>query len=254
MIIESQSYSTPPLPNKHIYIEKQSFIDRLDRYFWRSDSVFATIADSLCPYKGISYLNSRCKRLMDLSIAIPAVVITIPAITILGVAKKLEDGGSMFFIQERVSNITGDVIRIRKVRCMHPYSDAGYDNIDIARGKAPYQDPRNTRLGSFMRRYQLEELPQLIQVLSGKLSLMGIRPAPEYVFEYLSDRWNEEKFRKWNAAYHSGRPGISGVNQVFGSGFKEDQDRFHYDVYYSQHASLGLDLYLLWKTLVRLLK
>ena len=131
---------------------------------------------------------------------------------------------------------------------MRPNSDAGSGNLQITKDLKPSEDPRNTRLGSFMRKYQLEELPQLLQVISGKLSLMGLRPNTEYGFEYLQDIWSKDRYNRWKDAYQSGRLGLSGVNQVFGSLLKEDDKRYHTDVFYTKHASLGLDLYLLWKT------
>lgn len=232
---------------------KQSIVENIDHYLRRNDCVLAELADTLCPYKGTDYLNSQTKRFLDLGVAIPAALVTAPAVMILGIAKKLEDGGTAFFIQERVGQHQGKTIDIIKIRCMQPKSDKGGENLQISRRLDASQDPRNTRLGTFMRKYQLEELPQLFQVIQGKLSVMGIRPDTQYGFDNLKEVWSEERYKKWVDAYRSAALGISGLYQVFGSSVKEDEDKFHLDMFYTKNASLGLDLYLIWKTAVKML-
>lgn len=228
-------------------------IEKIDRYLRRSDTAFSLLVNSVCPYKGKEYLNSRYKRLLDLLVAVPAVIITTPIIIILGFAKKLEDGESVFFVQERLGRRKGESIDLIKIRCMQPNSDFGRENLSIARGLTAAEDPRNTRLGTFMRRFQLEELPQLFQVIQGKLSVIGIRSNTQYGFDNLQEVWDEERYGRWAQAYQSGPLGLSGMTQVFGRGLKEDEKRFHSDVFYTKNASLGLDLYLLWKTALRLI-
>jgi len=231
---------------------KPGVIERIDQYLRRGDTVLAELANAVCPYKGEEYLNSRVKRWLDLGVAVPAAVVATPVVTLLGCAKKLEDGGSAFFVQERLGQHEGETIDVVKIRCMRPKSDAGMDNLQIARGLEPSEDPRNTRLGAFMRKYQLEELPQVFQVIQGKLSVMGIRPNTQYGFDNLQEVWGEERYDRWANAYHSAPLGVSGLNQVLGSKLKEDEKRYHMDVFYARNASLGLDLYLMWKTLTRL--
>jgi lipopolysaccharide/colanic/teichoic acid biosynthesis glycosyltransferase len=228
-------------------------VERLDRYLRGKDSVFAWLADKACSLKGEEYLNSRCKRYLDLSVAIPAAVVTSPLVISLGIAKKLEDGGSMFFVQQRLCHQPGETISLVKIRCMRPNSDKGIENYSIAQGQRADQDPRNTRLGCFLRHYQLEELPQFFQVIADKLSVIGIRPNTPAGFDYLRQYWNDERFSSWQKAYFSGPLGISGVNQLFGSRTKEDKKRYHTDIFYAKNASLGLDLYLIWKTFITLL-
>lgn len=232
---------------------KQGIVEKIDRYLRRSDTVLAELVNAVCPYKGTDYLNSRVKRFLDLGVAIPAAVIATPAVTLLGVAKKLEDGGSAFFVQERLGQHEGETIDLIKIRCMQPQSDVGGENLQIARGLEPSQDPRNTKLGAFMRKYQLEELPQVFQVIQGKLSVMGVRPNTQYGFDNLQEVWSNERYNRWTDVYHCAQLGVSGLYQVFGSNLKEDEKRFHLDVFYTKNASLGLNLYLLWKTASRLL-
>lgn len=245
-------------PNPTIQTQESSkprrgWIDRVDSYLRRTDTIIAELANSICPYKGEDYLNSKCKRLLDLSVAVPAAVISTPVVTVLGVAKKLEDGSSAFFVQERLSHNPGETMDLVKIRCMRSKSDVGMDNLQIARGLTPSEDPRNTKLGVFMRKYQLEELPQVFQVLQGKLSVMGVRPNTQYGFDNLQQVWSADRFNRWADAYRSGPLGVSGLNQAFGSKLKEEEKRFHLDVFYTKHASFGLDLYLLWRTAARLM-
>jgi len=251
--VDNQSSATTLSPSGVLEAHRRPFVEGLDRYFRNSDTVFARLANLICPYTGERYLNSQYKKLLDLAVSIPAAIVATPVITTLGFAKKVEDGGSIFFVQERLSNAPGETIDLIKIRCMKPHSDAGSGNLQIAQGLKPSEDPRNTKLGSFMRKYQLEELPQLFQVVLGKLSVIGLRPNTKYGFDNLQSTWGQDRFEKWRDAYQSGRLGLSGVNQVFGSPLKEDDKRYHTDVFYTKHASLGLDLYLLWKTATRLL-
>lgn len=223
-------------------------INKIDTYLRSSDTVLARVVDSICPYKGEEYLNSRYKRTLDLAISIPATVVTAPMVAALCLAKKIEDGGPAFFVQKRVDKTPGESIEIIKIRSMRPNSDRGRQSLQIAQGIKASEDPRNTKFGSFMRKYNLDELPQLFQVLSGKLSMVGIRLSSEGVFDYLEDVWTTDRFEKWKNAYQTTRLGLTGVNQIFGSSLKENNKRYHPDVFYTRHASLGLDLYLLWKT------
>lgn len=226
---------------------------KADRYFRRTDTFLARVANVAYSQYGADYINSRGKRVFDLSIGIPSTIVAAPIIAGLSITKRIEDGGSAFFIEQRLDTKLGNPIDIVKIRCMTPNADAKEGNLNIARGLEPHQDPRNTHLGRVMRRYQLEELPQLLQVLRGKLSLIGVRPIAQYGVDNLQRRWSAKRFQRWNQAYQSGPLGISGLNQTMGSDLKEDEKRFHLDVFYTKYASLGLDLYLLWKTALTML-
>jgi lipopolysaccharide/colanic/teichoic acid biosynthesis glycosyltransferase len=246
--------SSPEIPQSHESTpRKHGIVDKADRYFRRSDTPLAKLAYKICPYKGKEYLDGKCKvkRVLDIGVSIPAAVIAAPVISLLGIAKKLEDGGPAFFIQPRLGQHEGEKVNIVKIRSMKERSDNGIENIHIARGLKPSEDPRNTKFGAFMRNYQLEELPQLFQVVQGKFSMVGVRPEPQYGLDYIQEVWSEERCKRWTEAYHSGPLGLTGVNQIFGSKLKEDEKRFHPDVFFVKNDSLGLDLYLIWKTIVR---
>jgi lipopolysaccharide/colanic/teichoic acid biosynthesis glycosyltransferase len=223
----------------------------LDNLLRDEHSFLANSVNRICHLKGPDYLRSKWKRVFDLSFSIPAAIVATPFIISLGILKRREDGGSAFFVHERLNSIPGKTIKIFKVRCMKPNSDAGSDNSEIARNRQPWEDPRNTQLGVFMKKYNLEELPQLYQVVLGQLSLIGIRAAPKYVFDQLKELWSRERYKKWQTAYMSGKLGMTGINQIFGSKSNEEI-RYYLDVFYVNNASLGLDLYLLWRQLVQI--
>jgi exopolysaccharide biosynthesis polyprenyl glycosylphosphotransferase len=151
---------------------------------------------------------------------------------------KREDGGPVFFTQVR-TGLDGRSFRLIKFRSMRV--DASID------GEAHWtraRDPRVTVVGSFLRRTNLDELPQLINVLRGDMSLVGPRPEqPEYVERFRS------RYPKYNAR-HRVRSGVTGWAQV--NGYRGDtsiRQRLVHDLYYIENWSLALDLKILWRTL-----
>jgi lipopolysaccharide/colanic/teichoic acid biosynthesis glycosyltransferase len=229
----------------------------IDRYFRGNDTFLAKSLRLLDPQKGEDYLNSWSRRVLDLAVTVPAAIVSTPLIAVLGVAKKLEDGGSMFYIQERVKRgISEGTTKVVKIRCMQENSDKKEGNIGISFGLAPEDDPRNTKLGSFMRRFQLEELPQLFQVAKGDLSLIGIRSAPSYSFGYLNNSWGKKRFDNFLQFYQQCGNSLVDVATVLGTNFikGEEDNRYQAYAFYVNNASLGLDLYLLWRTFLKLTK
>jgi lipopolysaccharide/colanic/teichoic acid biosynthesis glycosyltransferase len=102
------------------------------------------------------------------------------------------------------------------------------------------EDPRRTPLGIWLRRFNLDEVPQLLNEVRGDMSLVGPRPLlPEYLGRYTPEQ----------ARRHDVRPGITGVAQVSGRNALSWPEKFALDVWYVDHASLGLDLRILWRTL-----
>jgi lipopolysaccharide/colanic/teichoic acid biosynthesis glycosyltransferase len=118
------------------------------------------------------------KRAFDLLVAAAGLVLIAPLLTLIAIAVKLDSGGPVLFRQERVGR-HGEIFRIRKFRSM--VQDAPRLGASITVGR----DPRITRVGHWLRRYKLDELPQLIDVLVGDMSLVGPRPeVPRYVALY----------------------------------------------------------------------
>jgi lipopolysaccharide/colanic/teichoic acid biosynthesis glycosyltransferase len=191
--------------------------------------------------KVITGSSSRewARRLLDVVGALLLLAVTLPLMLVVAIAVKLESRGQLLYHQSRVGT-RGDVFRLRKFRSM--VADAEADG--IARW-AEADDPRVTRVGRLMRRLRIDELPQLLDVLAGRMSLVGPRPErPEFV----------EGLRLELPAYdlrHLVKPGITGWAQVrfrYAASIDETAQKLEYDIFYAMHRSLLLDLKILADT------
>ncbi|QKT04809.1 sugar transferase [Ectothiorhodospiraceae bacterium 2226] len=173
-----------------------------------------------------------CKRLFDLVIAVTLLVVFAPLLLILALTVLAILGRPVFFGQER-PGLNGGLFTMWKFRTMRETRDAA--------GRLLPDEARLTRFGRFLRSSSLDELPELFNVLKGDMSLVGPRPLlPEYLSLY-----SQEQARR-----HEVRPGITGWAQVNGRNAVDWDERFRLDVWYVDHASLWLDLKILWRTLV----
>lgn len=233
-------------------MSERTLATRIDRYLRREDTILAHAAQKLSSAQGRSYRKGETKRAFEMTLAIPLAIATLPLASALAIAKKLEDGGSCFYIQKRL-NQEGKTIGVVKIRCMREDADKDLGaNLENAVKFGEDKDPRNTRLGSFMRKFELEELPQLWQIVKGDLSLVDIRSAPKYVFDHLHKecpQWVD----KWEEAYYSGKAGVFSLNSAINNRPKDDTRRYHLDMLYARKASLGLDLFILYRTGLRIM-
>ncbi len=190
---------------------------------------------SQVPLRGWSTL---VKRVMDISIAAAALAGVLPLFPILALLIWLEDRGPIFYRQERMG-LDGRPFWIWKLRSMRVDAEASTGPVWAVR-----DDPRRTRLGSFLRRWSLDELPQLWNVLRGDMSIVGPRPErPAFVKEF------KGKLPQYMLR-HRVKSGITGWAQVHGwRGDTSVRKRLQYDLYYIENWSLGLDLKILWLTL-----
>jgi Undecaprenyl-phosphate glucose phosphotransferase len=181
---------------------------------------------------------SLVKRTLDLAIASTSLVLLAPLFAAIGVAIRLSDGKPIFYRQRRMG-LDGRPFEIVKFRSMR----AGAEDESGPTWAGP-DDPRRTRVGRFLRRWSLDELPQLVNVVKGEMSLVGPRPErPEFVREF------KEKFPQYMLR-HRVRAGMTGWAQVHGwRGSTSLAKRIEYDLYYIENWSLGLDLKILWLTL-----
>ncbi len=176
------------------------------------------------------------KRLIDIVGALSGLILLSPLMLLTAIAVKLESKGPAFFVQERMG-LDGRPIRMIKFRSMRQDAEKG------GPGWTVENDPRRTRIGTFLRKVNIDELPQLINVLLGEMSLVG--PRPEQAF-YV------EQFRKAIPHYmarHHLPAGMTGWAQV--SGLRGDTsitDRTKYDLWYIENWSLALDLTILVRT------
>lgn len=172
------------------------------------------------------------KRLLDLVVCIPVLVVLLPLSLIIGIWIRLDSRGPAVFRQERAGR-NGKPFIMYKFRTMRqdvdPFGNSPKDG----------QDPRLTKSGRFLRETSLDELPQLLNVLKGEMSLVG--PRPLYVSQMTE--WNQRQRQRLNV-----KPGLTGKAQISGRGQLTIEDKLELDVQYVEQASLGLDVAILWKT------
>jgi exopolysaccharide biosynthesis polyprenyl glycosylphosphotransferase len=183
------------------------------------------------------------KRILDLVLGTIFLALSAPVLLACAVAVRLESPGPVFFKQSRVG-LRGRRFTMWKLRTMQPGAEDQRLELEY-RNEADgllfkiEDDPRVTRVGRFLRRTSLDELPQLFNVLAGHMSLVGPRPPlPGEVTGY-SDRMGRRLLVK---------PGMTGLWQVSGRNELSFEDYLRYDVLYVQNWSVVLDLYILWKT------
>ena len=171
------------------------------------------------------------KRLVDLAIAIPALIVLSPLLVVTAILVRIRLGSPVLFRQER-PGFKGRRFRICKFRTMT--DRYGPD------GELLHDDLRLNSFGKFLRASSLDELPELWNVIVGEMSLVGPRPLR---MEYLQLYSAEQSTR------HDVMPGISGWAQVNGRNSVDWDERLKMDVWYTRNISLRLDLWILWKTI-----
>jgi Undecaprenyl-phosphate glucose phosphotransferase len=186
--------------------------------------------------------NMVLKRAFDLAFSAMGLLVLSPFLSAIGILVRLDSPGPVFFAQDRVG-ANGRRFRMYKFRTMRADAEAGGPQWSKA------DDPRRTRLGAFLRRFSLDELPQLWNVLVGHMSLVGPRPEqPVFV----------DRFRASIPRYmmrHHVKSGITGWAQV--NGLRGDtplERRIEYDLYYIEHWSMAFDLKILFLTLFRVFR
>jgi Undecaprenyl-phosphate glucose phosphotransferase len=182
--------------------------------------------------------NSMLKRAIDVGMAIAVMMALIPIVPLIALLIWLEDRGPIFYRQERMG-LDGKPFMIVKFRSMRVNAEATSGPVWAVR-----DDPRRTRVGSFLRRTSLDELPQIWNVLTGDMSIVGPRPErPTFVREF------KHKIPRYMLR-HRVKAGITGWAQVHGwRGNTSIKKRIQYDLYYIQNWSLTLDFKILWMTI-----
>ncbi len=176
------------------------------------------------------------KRSIDFILALVGLILALPVLLIVAILIRTKLGSPIFFRQSRVG-LNGEIFEMIKFRTM---KDAYNTN-----GEPLPDSERLTSFGQFLRKTSLDELPELINVLKGDMSLVGPRPL---LVEYLP-LYSEEQMRR-----HHVRPGITGYAQVNGRNNISWAKKFELDIYYVNHFSLYLDIKILWQTVVKVIK
>jgi exopolysaccharide biosynthesis polyprenyl glycosylphosphotransferase len=182
--------------------------------------------------------GSLVKRALDLGLAAAGLALLLPAFPLVALAIWLGDRGPIFYRQERMG-LDGRPFMILKLRTMRVDAESSTGPVWAVR-----DDPRRTAVGEWLRRWSLDELPQLWNVLRGEMSIVGPRPErPAFVHEF------RHKLPEYMVR-HRVKAGITGWAQVHGwRGNTSVKKRLQYDLYYIENWTLLLDLKILWMTL-----
>ncbi len=180
--------------------------------------------------------NFNVKRLMDLLLVVPLLVVCLPVMGAIWIAIWAIMGPPVIFRQER-PGYKGKSFKIYKFRTMAISQDNKTNTLSDAQ--------RLTSLGRFLRSTSLDELPELINVLKGDMSLVGPRPLlPQYLARY-----STEQSRR-----HDVKPGLTGWAQVNGRNAISWEDKFKFDLWYIDNWSIGLDIKIILMTLWKIIK
>jgi undecaprenyl-phosphate galactose phosphotransferase len=192
--------------------------------------------------------NIFIKTVFEYVLAVSLFILLIPAFLVISAAIRLDSPGPVLFVQKRYGK-RGKVIKVVKFRSMHTDADRRLEeylrkNPGARQEWSQYKklktnDPRVTRVGSFLRKYSLDELPQLLNVFKREMSIVGPRP-------YLQEELEEVKQVK--SLLFQVRPGITGLWQTSGRSLVPFGERLNLDEYYIRNWSLWLDIVILIKT------
>jgi len=176
------------------------------------------------------------QRLLDLALTIPGLIVLGPVLLGVALLVRRKIGTPVFFRQQRLGK-DGVPFAVVKFRTMTDMRDAD--------GNLLPDDQRMTRFGGFLRRTSLDELPELLNVLRGEMSLVGPRP----LFVHYSERYTPEQMCR-----HAVRPGLTGWAQVNGRNAIAWEEKFAYDLWYVAHQSLLLDLKIICLTVGQVIR
>ncbi|MDC0886741.1 TIGR03013 family PEP-CTERM/XrtA system glycosyltransferase [Altererythrobacter sp.] len=183
--------------------------------------------------------SSATKRIFDIIASSLLLLLTLPVICLFAALVKIDSRGPAFFRQKRVG-LYGETFNVLKLRSMR--TDAEKDGAKWA----TENDPRITRLGKFIRKVRIDELPQTWAVLKGEMSFVGPRPeVPQFVADL------EDKL-PYYAERHMVKPGITGwaqINYPYGASIEDSRHKLEYDLYYAKNYTPFLDLLILLQTL-----
>jgi lipopolysaccharide/colanic/teichoic acid biosynthesis glycosyltransferase len=184
-------------------------------------------------HRGFSPLARLLKRALDLAVALPACIVLAPLFFLVALAIRGETPGPAFFRQQRRGQGMRPftIVKFRSLRHRAPDPHARYEMLE--------SDPRITAVGAFLRRTSLDELPQLFNVVTGSMSLVGPRPLVE---------WESQESLRTHPARFDVKPGLTGLSQVVVRNSADLRTRLDQDVEYVERWSLWLDIVILLRT------
>lgn len=176
------------------------------------------------------------KRVIDLIISLTLLILLFPILILVAIAIRLKMGSPILFTQQR-PGLFGKPFSLYKFRTM--------SNLYDEQGNLLSDDKRLSGLGKFLRKYSLDEFPQLLNIIKGEMSLVGPRP---FLMEYLSLYTNDQMLR------HNVKPGITGWAQVNGRNEITWEEKFKLDIWYVKNQNTFLDLKILFLTFFKVIK
>jgi len=183
---------------------------------------------------GNKKVQKAIKRLFDIIISLIILIVFLPIWIIIAILIKLTSAGPVFFLQDR-PGLHKKIFKVYKFRTMKPGSEKMVKGEEVM-----LDDERITPIGRFLRRTKIDEVPQLLNVLKGEMSIVG--PRPERI-DSLAD-YTEEIAKRLDM-----RPGLTGLAQVSGNIYIPLEERYKFDVYYVENFNLWLDLKIIIRTI-----
>ena len=190
------------------------------------------------------------KRTCDIGLSSIGFIILVPVFLLIGIAIKIDSKGTAFFVHKRIGK-NGKIINIYKFRTMYEGSEDMFVKFskkqteEYERNYKLKDDPRVTKIGKILRKTSLDELPQILNILKGELSIVGPRPVVS----------NElEKYGKDKDKFLSIKPGLTGYWQVNGRSLTSYEDRMKMELYYVENRGIWLDTKIFFKTILSVIK
>lgn len=188
------------------------------------------------------FYRDYVKRIIDLAIAIPVLIVAVIPMIITAIAVKLDSPGPVLFRQERLGK-DAKVFKMLKFRSMCVGAENKGSGVYSGKG-----DSRVTRVGRFIRATSIDELPQLINVIRGEMSLLGPRPPLTY-HPWTIEQYTDEQLHMFDV-----RPGFSGWAQINGRKDVEWHHRIELNVWYVKHVRFSLDVKIFFLTIFKVLQ
>lgn len=195
-------------------------------------------------------IYSLVKRVFDVIMGLIGIIVLSPVIIVVALAVRIDSPGKVIFGHERIGK-NGSKIKVYKFRSMYKNSQEIFENFTPQQKKEYYinfkldNDPRVTKVGDFLRRTSLDELPQLINIIRGDMSIVGPRPIVEKEIEKYGPYYNK---------FISVIPGLTGYWQANGRSDTTYDERVQMDMYYIDNRSFMLDIKVIFKTFISVIK
>lgn len=205
-----------------------------------SKSTITSLEDSMVmavkPF-GLTVDERIIKRIFDLVFSIVGMIVLSPLILLAAIAVKLDNpSGKILYTQTRIG-LNNKLFTIYKFRTMIENAEKETGPILAVRN-----DPRITKVGQFLRRWRIDEIPQLLNVLKGDMSIAGPRPEREFFTKQLNQQYESYQYR------NTVKPGVTGYAQIMGKYSTDAQDKLVFDLYYIRNYSLWLDIIIILRT------